>query len=140
MEQIDLESIRLGCPLLADELVGGEALERLESSAEVVGIDEIGEMSAQLVVIVVVEAFEGGLLDCPIHSLHLAVHPRMLDLGQPVLDAVFAAAHIEHMRHVRGCRSNRVAWQESKLNAVIGEHGVDFVWNGPNQSHQDRGG
>ena len=85
-------------------------------------------------------ALDDGFLDCSVHSLHLAVRPWMLDLGQPVLAAVRAATHIEHMRHAPGCRSICVAWREGKLNAVIGEHSVDFAGNGPDPSHPERGG
>ena len=56
MERIELESLSLTCPLFADELVGREPLERLESTAVIVGIEEVAEMSAQLSVIVVVVA------------------------------------------------------------------------------------
>ena len=43
-------------PVLADELVGREALERLEPAAEVVGGDEVAKMPLELVVIVVVDS------------------------------------------------------------------------------------
>jgi len=88
---------------------------------------------------VVVVAFDGSFLDCPVHSLDLAVCPRMLDLCQPVLDAILLAAHVEHVRHISGCWSIGVAGREGELNAVVGEHGVDFVGNGLNQIHQERG-
>ena len=41
MDWINPEAFGLGCPLLANEFIRGQALERLESSAEVVGIDEM---------------------------------------------------------------------------------------------------
>ena len=44
--------------MFADELVGREAFEGLQSSPEVVGADEVGEVLAQLVVIVVMEGFD----------------------------------------------------------------------------------
>jgi len=53
-------------------------------------------------VTVVMIALNGGFLDCPVHTFDLAVGPRMLDLGKPVLDPVLAAAHVEHMGHAPG--------------------------------------
>ena len=44
MDWINPEAYGLGCPLLANEFIRGQALERLESSAEVVGIDEVRQM------------------------------------------------------------------------------------------------
>ena len=49
---------------------------------------------------IVMVAFDGGLLDRSVHSLDLAVGPWMPGFGEPVLDAVFLATHIEHVRHV----------------------------------------
>lgn len=49
---------RLGfCPCFC-KCVGRETLKRLQASSEVVGVDEVGEMPAQLVVIVVVVPFD----------------------------------------------------------------------------------
>jgi hypothetical protein len=73
MDWLELESFGLDCPLLADELVGREALEGFELSSEIVGVEEVGEVAAQLVVVVVVIPFDGRLLDCSVHSLDLAV-------------------------------------------------------------------
>lgn len=36
-------------------------------------------------------AFDGRVLDGAVHALDLAVSPRMIDLGEPVLDTVLAA-------------------------------------------------
>jgi hypothetical protein len=81
--------------LFADGFVGREALKRLQSSPEIVGVDEVGEVAPQLGMIVVVEAFDGGVLDGAVHSLDLAVGPGMLHLGEPVLDAILVADAIE---------------------------------------------
>jgi len=81
----------------------------------------------KLLVAVVVVALDGRFLDGPVHALDLPVGRRALDLGQAVLDAVFAATHVEHMRHVERGRTIGVTGWERKLNAVVGQHGVDFV-------------
>ena len=70
---INPEPFESGCPLFTDEFVGCQTLEGLEPAAEVVCIDEVGEVLPQLRVIVIVEALDGGFLDGPVHSLDLAV-------------------------------------------------------------------
>jgi hypothetical protein len=64
----------------------------------------------------------------------------MLDFGKPMLDAVLAAAHVKHMGHVPGRWAIRVARRKRELNAVFGEHGVNFVRNGFYQRRQEGGG
>src|SRR3546814_1975175 len=44
-----------------------------EPATEIVGGDEVGEVRAQLLVALVMEAFDGGLLDGPVHPLDLTV-------------------------------------------------------------------
>ncbi len=52
-------------------------------------------MHAQLIVAVVVEPLDGCFLDRAVHPLDLAVGPWVVGLGQPVLDAVGLADHVE---------------------------------------------
>lgn len=49
-------------------------------------------MLLQLAVAVVVEASDSSVLDGSVHPLDLAVGPRVVDLGEAVLDAVGIAA------------------------------------------------
>lgn len=63
----------------------------------------------------------------------------MLDLGQPMLDPVLAAAHVKHMRHVFRCWTVHVAWREGELDAIVGEDRVDFVRDSRDQSFQKGG-
>ena len=95
MDRIASELFGLEYPLSADELVGSETLQSLQSTSEVVGRDEVGEMAAKLVVAFVVEAPNGGVLDGPVHSLDLSVGPWMLRLGRTVLDVVPGAGEFE---------------------------------------------
>jgi hypothetical protein len=69
MDWIEAEPFGLVCPDFADELIGCETFEGLEPAAEIVCGDKVGQMLAELVVIVVVKAFDGRLLDCAVHSL-----------------------------------------------------------------------
>ena len=95
MDRIQGEPFGFDCPLFADELVRSEAFERLQSSPEVVGADEVGKMISELVVIVVVEAFDGRLLDRAVHAFDLAICPRVPDLGEPMFDLMLAANAVE---------------------------------------------
>ena len=95
--------------MFADELVRREAFEGLEPSPEVACADEVGEVTSQLIVVVVVEAFDGRVLDRAVHALDLAAPrensppdcflvlaaPGMLDLGQPMIDLMLAADAVE---------------------------------------------
>jgi hypothetical protein len=85
------EPFWLKCPDFADVLIGCQAFEGFEAAGVIVGVDEVAEMAAQLVVIVVVIAFDSRLFDRPVHTLNLAVGPGVGDLGQTVFDIVFMA-------------------------------------------------
>jgi hypothetical protein len=93
---VEPKSVWLGCPYFADVFEGCEALKGLQSPSIIVGIDKVVEVRGQLGMAVVMVAFDGGLLDCAVHPLDLAVGSGMLDLGEPVFDLIFVAAHVEH--------------------------------------------
>ncbi len=108
-------------------LWGVEAAQGLGASPVIVGIDEVAEVRCQLSVAVVVVALDRRFLDRAVHAFDLAVGPGMPDLGQPVLDSVLAAAHVEHVRDVLGRWPIRVAGLEGELDAVVGQHRVYSV-------------
>ena len=85
-------------------------------------------MGAKLIVGIVVEAFNGGLLDRSVHPLDLAVGPRMVGFGQQVLDPVGFANHVE--AHLPGIGGVPIPWLVGELNAVVGQDRVDAVGNG----------
>ena len=58
VDWIEFESSGFDCPSFADELVGCEAFEDLQSPSEIVGADEVGGMPAELIMAVVVVAFD----------------------------------------------------------------------------------
>ncbi len=72
-------------------------------------------------------ATHGCFFQGAVHAFNLAVGPRMVRFGEPVFNAVFLAAHIEHMGGVLRGRTLGISWRERELDAVIGENGVDFV-------------
>ena len=78
-------------PALADELVGREALQRLQAPAEVVGCNEVGEVLSELVVAGVVEALNGGVLDGAVHALDLPVIRHDV-FGAPDVPLIFGSA------------------------------------------------
>lgn len=91
------EPFGLRCPDFADILIGCQAFEGFEAAGVIVGVDEVAEMAAQLVVIVVVIAFDSRLFDRPVHALNLTVGPGVRDLGQTVFDIVFMADTVKDM-------------------------------------------
>ena len=97
-------------------------------------------MSSKLVMAVVVVPFDGCFLDRPVHSLDLTVGPGMIDLGEAMFDAVFAAAHVEHMRHVAGGWAIGVARCEAELDAVVRQDRVYLVGNCSDERDQERRG
>ena len=115
--------------------------ERLEPTSEVVGCHEVGEVCSQLFVVFVVEPFHGRFFDRSVHPFHLAICPRMVGLGQSVLDAVRLADHVEaHWPGVDGvpvpgplgeldvprhCPSDQ--WRS---NGSIGKNRADLVGHG----------
>lgn len=86
---------------------------------------------------VVVVALDGRIFDCPVHPLDLPIRPGVLYLGKAVLDAIVAASHVEHVRHVARRRPICVAGREGELDAVVGENGVDLVRHGLDQSSEE---
>ena len=103
MVQIELESFRLGSPAFADELIRREAFERLEPSRIIVGVDDVTEVSAQLIMTVIVAALHRGVFDGPVHSLHLTICPRMVGFSQSMLNVMLTANLIETM-NPKACR------------------------------------
>ncbi len=95
MVRVEHKLLRLVCPDFADVFVRREAAERLEAAGEVVGGYEVCEVYPQLLVALVVEAFDGGLLDGAVHPLDLTVGPGVVRLGEAVLDVVGLADHVE---------------------------------------------
>lgn len=100
-----MKSFGLFRPYCADVFVRGETLESLEPAGEIIGYEEAVQVRLQLSVRGVVIPFHRGGLDGSVHALHLPVCPRMLGLGESVVDSVLIAAAIEHMRDPRSRRS-----------------------------------
>ncbi len=105
MGWVHCKSFGFACPHFADVFEGREALEGLQPAPVVVGVDEVVEAGFKSPIAVIVIAFDGSFLDRAVHPFDLAIGPRMLDLGEPVLDLIFFAPHVEHVRHAGRCRT-----------------------------------
>lgn len=80
----------------------------------------------------VVERLGGCVLDGSVHAFGLAVGPRVVGLGQPVLDAVLVAHAVERVLH--GVPLGRGVLGER--DAVVGEHAADLVGEGLDDAAQ----
>ena len=118
--------------------VGRQASEGLKSLGKVVGHEEGLDARFELGVRAVMVALNGRLFESSVHSFDLAIGPGMVRLGQPVLDAVGFAKHVEHMHAPPGRGSETVLRQIGELETVVGEQGVDFVGNGFDQGFEAR--
>ena len=106
--------------------------------------DEVYEVRSQLVVTVVMKAFDGGLFDRAVHPFDLTIGPGMVGLGQPVLDSASPrllepvaqpcrdlAEHVE--AHRPGADGVPVPRLFCELDSVVGENGVDLTGHGCEQ-------
>lgn len=85
-------------------------------------------MRAQLVMTIVVEAFDGCIFDRAVHPLDLPIGPWMVRLGEAVLDVVCLADHVEaHLARPGGVAIARLL---GELDAIIGQDRVDTVGHG----------
>ena len=122
----------LVCPCFADEFVGREAFERLQTTGEVVGGDEVPEVASELIVALVVVSLDGGLLEGAVHAFDLSVGPRMSRLCQTMVDIVLGARVLERMRPEAlagvhgdpdiGSGGADVSWC-GEVGAVVGQYG-----------------
>jgi len=115
-------------------------------SSEVVGVEERLEALSQLIVACVVMAPHGRVLDRPVHPFDLAVRPRMVRLGQAMIDVVLRAGEREGMAAKARLlgeepldlgRRPAVALGVGEVRAVIGERRVDAMRDGVDQSAQE---
>ena len=83
------------------------------------------QMSFELLVAIVMIAFNGCFLDRTVHALDLPIGPWMFYLCQTMLDVVFLTPHVEHVRHISGRWAVSVARWDGKLDAVVGQHGMN---------------
>ena len=103
---IECEALRLIRSGFADGFVGREARQGFQPACEVVGRDEVSEMLAELVMGLIVVTIDGRFLDGSVCPLDPTVGPRVVGLGQAMLDAVGPADLVEAMRAVASGRGS----------------------------------
>lgn len=86
-------------------------------------------MRFELVVGVVEVSLHGSVFDGSVHALDLAIGPKMVGYSKPVLDSADIASAVEGVAAKTCGWSLPVLRQVGELDAVIGKHGVDAVWN-----------
>jgi hypothetical protein len=84
MDWVESKSLWGMRPEFAEVFVGSEPFECLESSSEVVGFEEVGQVRFELFVGVVKVALDRGILDGSIHALDLSVRSGMVGFGKPL--------------------------------------------------------
>lgn len=92
-------------------------------------------MRAQLIVAVVVIPFDGCVLDHAVHPLDLTVGPRVVRLGQSMLDFVDLADHVE--AHLPRICFVSIAGLLRELDADIREDRVDAIGDNFEQMLQE---
>src|SRR5262245_32483157 len=97
MERVESESFGPFCPELTNPLEGRQASKALEALREVVRIEERGHVCAKALVRVVVEPPNRGVLDGLVHPFDLAVGPRVVELGEAILNAKLGAGQIKRV-------------------------------------------
>ncbi len=104
---------------------------RLEPLGEVVGVEEVAEMPAELVVALVGVASDSRLLERT--PLDLSVRPGMVRLGQAMVNVVLGASQVEGMTTKQrpvGKQSLDVRRRPSasgrvgEMRAVVGKRGM----------------
>ena len=84
-------------------------------------------MGFQGIEVRVVERLDGGLLHGAVHALGLSVGPRVIRLGELVLDAMLLADTVENVPTKPIGQAVSIPWLLGERHAVVREDGVDGV-------------
>jgi len=130
-------------------MIGGETLQGFEPSSEVVGAHEVSQMLSELVMAVVVVAFDRRVFDGAVHPLNLTIGPGMSRLGQAMVHIVLGTGILKGMGpeelaafhrflDQRGCRSCVAG--RGEVNAMVGQDRVHPVRHRLDQRAQEVAG
>ena len=86
-----MEQRRLFLPSVADELVGTSTLQSLKPLGEIVGIKKSLEVLSQLRMGLIEVSVHRLFFEGAVHPLNLPVRPRLVWLGQPMINVVRGA-------------------------------------------------
>ncbi|MDT8854579.1 hypothetical protein RNZ50_05940 [Paracoccaceae bacterium Fryx2] len=89
---------------------------------------KVRELCPRLTVFFAVEPFHWRVLARPVQSLDLTVGPRVVGVGQAVIEGVGLADHDE--AHRPGIAGVAVPGLPGELDAIVGQYGVDLLWHG----------
>ena len=115
-------------PALTDVLIGGKSFHGLEALGEAIGHQESIQVFFQVLMGLVVILFHCDVFECAVHAFYLAISPGMVGCGQPMVDAMLLADAIKDM-----LKGVLIAVAVSELDAIIGQHSMDFVRYGSDQ-------
>ena len=88
---------------------------------------------------------DGCVLEGAVHPFDLAVGPRMIEFCEAMVDAVLGAGQVKRVgtkalmtgeQLLKLCDRPTTMWR-GELKAVVGEHGVDRVWDVRDQPAQE---
>lgn len=127
----------VGLPIVDDLFIRGTEAQGFEFFGEVIGHQEVVQMTLELVERIVVIGFDRRVFQCAVHAFNLTVRPGMPELGEAMVNAKRGAGGIEGMRFAFGAA---VRQQEfiSELWTIVGQHRVDFVRHGFGQMIEER--
>jgi hypothetical protein len=123
------------CPQAAEVFAGCGSFAGLESTGEVVGVDEV-QVLPEVVLGLVIEALYGGFFQSPVHAFDLFVGPGMYGFGQTMVDVGLGAGELEGVGAEESSTlesevdlsSSRTAIARSgEVHSVVGEYGVHLA-------------
>jgi hypothetical protein len=88
------------CPDLQTHSFGVNPADGFEAVGEIVCGGEVGEVLAQLLIILVVVALHRRLLDCPVHALDVPIGPQMVRFGRLLINRVRAQRPVHFTNHL----------------------------------------
>ena len=86
---------------------------------------KVFSLRAQLIMAVVLISFHRRVLDRAVHSLDLAIGPRVVWLGQSMLDPIGVADHVE--AHLPRVCCVPVAGLLGELDAIVGQDRMNAI-------------
>lgn len=114
----------------ADEFVEYQVFGDLETTGEVVVGDEAVEVPFRLLMMFIVEAFDGRVSAGAVHPLDLTFGPGMVQLCGAMLDGMFAVTLVEHVNLITGGKISYESRATRQFGAVVDERRVDLISHG----------
>ena len=125
--RVKLETVRRSSPGITDRFERSTPPYGLQMLGKVVCRNEGPHTGLQRIEVRIVERLDGGLLHGAIHALDLSVGPRVIGLGELVLDAMCLADTIENVPTKAIGQAVSIPWLLGERHAVVCENGVNGV-------------